>query len=132
MSAELLYPELSFKLVGLAMELFNKIGYGMPEKYYQKAYAELLTRESINYQKELYVNLSFEGLPLTKHFLDFKIEDKIVIEFKVRHRLGYVHIKQVTAYLKATGCELAILIYFTPEGIKYRRIINSAQKYGRN
>jgi GxxExxY protein len=55
----------------------------------------------------------------------YSICGKIVVELKVRPRLGYTHIKQVMDYLKTIGCKLAILIYFTRDGVKYRRVINS-------
>lgn len=57
--------------------------------------------------------------------MDFVIDNKIVVEFKVRPRLGYIDIKQVLNYLKVGGFKLAIIIYFTNSGIKYRRIVNS-------
>ena len=57
--------------------------------------------------------------------MDFVVDNKLVVELKVRPRLGYIHIKQVMNYLKVTGYKLALLIYFTKEGVKYRRIINT-------
>lgn len=69
--------------------------------------------------------MNYEGKPITKLFLDFLIEDKIVVEFKVLPKIGYIHIDQVMGYLKATNKKLAILIYFTKDGIKFRRILNS-------
>jgi len=56
---------------------------------------------------------------------DFLVDNKIIIELKVRPRIGYVHIKQLLAYLKMTELKLAIIIYFTQDGVKYRRIVNS-------
>lgn len=53
------------------------------------------------------------------------IENKVLAELKVRPKLGYAHIKQIVDYLKSTGYKLAILIHFTRDGVKYRRILNS-------
>lgn len=39
---DLIYPELSYKLVGLAYNVFNELGHGHLEKIYQKAYAKEL------------------------------------------------------------------------------------------
>jgi len=33
---DLIYPELSFKIVGCAFDVFNSIGFGHLEKVYQK------------------------------------------------------------------------------------------------
>lgn len=43
----------------------------------------------------------------------------------VVHKLGYSQAKQVIGYLKITGIKLGILIYFTKEGVKYRRVLNA-------
>jgi hypothetical protein len=40
--------------------------------------------------------------------------------------MGYIHAKQTLGYLKAGGIKLGILIYFTRDGVKYRRILNSS------
>ncbi len=127
-SGYLLYPELSYQIVGAAFTVFNKCGYGMPEKYYQHCFSEELKKLHISHQREKYVMLKYGDVPLSKYFLDFIIDGKIVVEIKVRPHTGYIHIKQVTAYLKATQCPLAILIYFTRDGVKYRRIINTPNK----
>ena len=36
---DLVYPELSYKIVGVLFEVYNEIGPGHHEKYYQKAIA---------------------------------------------------------------------------------------------
>jgi GxxExxY protein len=125
---KIIYKDLSFVIVGAAYKTFKAIGYGMPEKYCQGVFAEELKKLNLNFKKEFYVTLNYEGKPITKYFLDFLIEDKIVVEFKVIPKIGYVHIDQVMAYLKATNKKLAILIYFTKDGVKYRRILNSYTK----
>ena len=44
---KILYKDLSYKIVGLAMEVHNKLGYGFLEKVYEKAMMVLLRREGI-------------------------------------------------------------------------------------
>ncbi len=122
---ELIYPELSYKLVGLAFKIFNEFGYGMAEKFYQQAFAKSLAEEGFKFQREKLVRLKFLDAPIGKYFLDFVVDEKIVVELKVKPQLGYIHIKQVTSYLKSAGYHLAILIYFTRDGVKYRRILNA-------
>jgi GxxExxY protein len=122
---KVIYKDLSYAIVGAAYKTFKAIGYGMPEKYCQAAFAEELKKLGLKFEKEFYVTLNYEGKPVMRLFLDFLIDDKIVVEFKVVPKMGYVHIDQVMGYLKATNKKLAILLYFTKEGIKYRRILNS-------
>ena len=124
MKVELAYPELSYKLVGLAFKVFNDLGYGRPEKFYQRAYGKLLEIEKISFKKEQLIPLIYQNSLIGKYFLDFVVDEKVVIELKTRPNIGYTHIKQVVGYLKSGGYGLAILIYFTRDGVKYRRIVN--------
>lgn len=123
---EAIFPLLSYKIIGLAFKVFNEAGYGFPEKYYQKAFSILLDKEKIPYTKELCIKLRFADMDAGKYFADFAIDDKIIIELKVRPSIGYTNIKQVIGYLKAGNYRLAMLIYFTRTGVKYRRVLNSA------
>src|ERR1043166_2482808 len=107
MEDKYLYKDLSRKLVGAAFNVFNNSGFGMPEKYLQTAYAEELKSLNLQFQREYYLTLKYQDKAITKHFADFRVEEKIIVELKVRPYLGYVHIKQVQAYLIASGDKLA-------------------------
>ena len=120
-----LYPELSYQLVGAAFRVCNELGLGQKEKYYQRAFAAELQKLGLNFIREQIVNLIYDSQIIGKYILDFVVENKIVVELKVRPQLGYTHVRQVRAYLKNTSLKLAILIYFTKDGVKQRRIINS-------
>lgn len=120
----LIYPKLSYQLIGLAFRVYNQLGYGYQEKYYQRALACELEKEKIKYIKEKQVKLKYDDKDIGKYFLDFIIEDKIIIELKVASEFRYRYLRQVLEYLGETNKKLAILIYFTKEGVRYRRIIN--------
>jgi len=121
---KIVYKDLSYQLIGAAYKVYNSLGFGLQEKYYQRAYEKELQKLSIPYKKELKVDLNYDGDKIGQYFLDFLIDDKIIIELKVVPRLRHVHIKQVLEYLKVLKKQLAILIFFTDEGVKYRRILN--------
>jgi GxxExxY protein len=82
----------------------------------------------ISYIKEKEIKLYYNGQCIGKYFLDFIIEDKIILELKVVPFIQQIHIKQVLEYLRATNKRLAILIYFTNSGVIYKRIVNPNYK----
>lgn len=45
--AELFYPKLSYEVVGALYEVYNAIGSGYQEKYYQKALAKELEEKKL-------------------------------------------------------------------------------------
>lgn len=128
MIQKLIYPELSYKLIGLAFRIYNQLGYGYQEKYYQRAYEHELKKECIVFEKERMVKINYDGECIGKYFLDFIIENKIVIELKIASEFRYKYIRQVLEYLAETKAKLAILIYFTKDGVRYRRIVNPKVK----
>lgn len=127
-SKELIYPELSYKLIGIAFKIYNSLGFGLQEKYYQRAFEKELSSMSIPYEREMMVDLNYNGEKIGKYFLDFLVEEKIILELKIAPRLRQIHIKQVFEYLKVLNKKLAILIFFTDQGVRYRRIINPNYK----
>lgn len=125
---KVIYKDLSYTIIGVAYKTFKATGYGMPEKYCQGVFAEELNKAGLKFEKELAAALSYEGKIITKYYLDFMIEDSVIVELKVRPKIGYTHIDQVMGYLEATNKKLAILIYFTKDGVKFRRVLNSYHK----
>ena len=77
---DLLYPELSFKINGVLFEMSKQLGGGHQEKYYQKAIKIGLIKAELKSQEQVYVPLKFDNQVVGKYFLDFLVEDKIVIE----------------------------------------------------
>lgn len=120
----ILYPELSYQIVGIAYKVYNTLGFGHQEKYYQKAFEQELNMSATPYERERYVQVEYSGVPIGKYFLDFIIRDKVIVELKVGNVSWRVPIKQVLGYLRTVNAQLAIIIVFTQSGVLYKRIIN--------
>ncbi len=125
LTKELVFPGLSYKIIGASFKVFNELGWGLPEKDYQNALSKELKEAEINFKQEVYIPLQYKSLNIGRYFADFIIEDKVLLELKVVPKLGYTHSKQILTYLRISGIKLGILLYFTKEGVKYRRILNS-------
>ena len=127
---DLLYPDLSYKIIGAAFTVYNELGWGHREAVYQRAFAKTLDELGIAFTREHPVTTSYHGVIVGRAFLDFIVEGKVVVELKVIPKMGYVHINQVVAYLTGTHLPLAILIYFLKDGVRYRRIIRRGEENG--
>jgi len=119
--SKIIYKELSYKIVGILYEVYNELGSGYQEKYYQRAVSLKLDREKIKHQDQIPIELIIEGKSIG---LDSWIEDKIILELKVGNRLYPRDYRQVRAYLKKFNLGLGILALFSKEGVKYERILN--------
>ena len=124
---DLVYPELSYEIIGCAYEVFDGLGAGHSEKTYQKAFAIELKRKSILFKEQVYYAVKFKDEVVGKGFLDFEVDGKIIVELKKNVHFSKVHLEQVLNYLKISKLKLGILITFTNDGIKHKRIININQ-----
>ena len=120
---ELVYPELSYKIVGILFDVHKRLGGQFEEKYYQRAVEKLLQENKIKYEKELKVNISFNDDKIGRYFLDFLIDDKIVLELKTVPKLLPIYFRQVRSYLRVKKLELGILANFRGNSLTYKRIL---------
>lgn len=121
---DLIFPELSYKIIGILFEVYNEMGYGYQEKYYQKAISDRLKETSLFFREQVPVRITFNDNKIGQYFLDFVIENKIVIEIKKMDKFLKGNIDQTYAYLKSTKLKLGILVNFTKKGLQYKRIVN--------
>ena len=121
---DLLFPELSFKIVGCAYEVFNELGPGHTEKNYQKAFTVIFEERKIQFKEQVYYPLKFKDRIIGRGFLDFLVEESIIVELKKDETFSKTHIDQVLNYLKLSNLKLAILLNFTKQGVKFKRIVN--------
>lgn len=123
--SKVIYPELSYKIVGILFEVHTALGNRYQEKYYQRAVEVKLKKEKIPYAREIAVDLMMDGEKIGKYFLDFLIDDKIIVELKVKSALVKNDFKQISAYLKASNLKLGLLVNFYGNSVEYKRILNS-------
>lgn len=121
---DLLYPELSYKIVGCSYEVFKGIGFGHREIVYQRAMAEVFRERNITFKEQVSYPLQFRKKIICRNYLDFVVEGKVIVELKKNFHFSKAHIDQVVGYLKYSGLSLAILINFGPQGVTFKRFVN--------
>lgn len=121
---DLVYPDLSFKIVGVLLNVYGQLGYGLYEKAYQKAVAIGLHKENLKFIEQLYAPIIFEGVVVSKNYLDFVVEGSVALELKRGDKFVKAHIDQLYNYLVAHNLKLGILVYFGPQQLHYKRILN--------
>ena len=120
----LIYPELSYKILGTLFKVHSKLGSSYPERYYQRAIEQELKTQKVEFEREVPVDVKYEGEKLGKHLLDFVIENKIILETKTELKITPDFIGQVISYLKSAKLPLGIIANFRTQSLIYRRILN--------
>lgn len=121
---DLIYKDLCYQLLGIAFEVHNALGNNLREKTYADALEEILKQEKIAYQREFYYPLKVRSKVIGKRFFDFIINDQIILELKVGNNNFREAYSQIFEYLKSSGMKLGLVIRFTNNGVKYKRIPN--------
>lgn len=124
MRKDIVYPELSYKIMGCCFEVFRSAGSGHRERYYENALKQELQNKKIRYQTQVYCPSSYKGQTIGKNYLDFLIEDKIILELKVSEHYKKAYLDQVLSYLKYSKLKLGIIATFTRNGVESYRVVN--------
>lgn len=120
---QLLYEEVSRQIIGIAFKVFNALGYGVREQFLHRAFGAEFSNAKLEYQHEVTVPLTYAGTRIGTYRLDFVVRDCVVVEIKVAPFVQRIHVRQVLEYLRATKKRLALLIFFTPDGVRMKRVI---------
>ncbi len=119
----ILYKDLSYQIIGLAMEVHRKLGYGFLEKVYENSLMILFRREGIRSEQQYPIKVYFEGEVVGNYVADILIEDKIIIELKCVEKINNIHKAQALNYLNATRMRLAIILNFAKDKLQYERLV---------
>ncbi len=122
--SEIIYKDLSFQIVGLAMEVHRQLGYGFLEKVTENALRILFRNNGIQVKTQHPITVRFEGEVVRQYYADMLIEDKIILELKVAERISSAHKAQALNYLKGTGLKLAMILNFGPKKLESHRVVN--------
>ena len=121
---DLLYPDLCYQIVGILFEVWKNLGSGHKEKFYGKAAAREFKIKGLKFQEQLPAKINYKKENLGIYYFDFLIEDKIVLETKVKNFFSKKDIDQLYSYLKVKGLQLGIVAHFTNTGVKFKRVVN--------
>lgn len=121
---DLLYPDISYRIIGCAFDVYNNLGGGHHERFYQRALSKAFQENGLEHKEQVYFPLRYHDKIVGRQFLDFIVEGKIVVEIKKGGRYSKRHIDQVLEYLKLSKIKLAILINFDNQAVSFKRIVN--------
>ena len=125
---DLILPELSYQIVGSLFEVSNELGVGFQEKYYYRAIKLPLEKRGLRVKTQVYLPVEFQDSKLGSYFLDFLIDDKVVLELKIGGRFKRADFDQIQAYLHATSTPLGILARINKDGeVIYHRVLPRMQ-----
>ena len=114
---------LTYKIIGAAMAVHNRIGPGFKEEIYEKALFLECEKIGLIAARQVPAPVIDDGNEVGLFYLDLLIDGQVVVEVKaLSHMLTNDELAQVINYLKATGAEVGLLINFGRRKLEFRRV----------
>lgn len=120
--------ELSYKIIGVAIELHKNIGAGLLESAYEAALTYDLRELGFDVKQQVAMPFVYKDVKQDIGYrIDLLVENKVIIEIKSVENLAPVHFAQTLTYLKLSGIKLGLLINFNTKTLKegIHRIVNN-------
>lgn len=120
----IIYPDESYRIIGICMEVHNELGPGFLEIVYKDALEYEFKKAGIPYEREKHYLVHYKDTVLAHQFFaDFVVYDKINLEVKGCSKLTDDFTAKCINYLKVSGNKLSLLVNFGEMKLNYKRIL---------
>ena len=120
--------ELSYKIIGAALEIHKEVGPGLLESAYEAALAFELNQLGLEVKQQTPMPFVYKDIKQEICYrTDLIVNNQIIIEIKSVETILPVHFAQTLTYLKLSGLKLGLLINFNTKTLKsgIHRIVNN-------
>lgn len=117
MDTNLLHKDLTELIIKAFYNVYNKLGYGFLEKVYENSMMIELNEVGLRCERQKQIEVFYKNKNVGEYFADLIVNDLIIIELKAAENICPEHEAQLINYLRATNCEVGLLLNFgkTPQ-----------------
>lgn len=110
--------DLTYKVIGCAIEVQKHLGPGLLESVYEKCFARELELKGLGHKRQLWAPLEYNGMRLQAELrLDFMVEDILCVELKAIEDLCSIHHVTLLTYMRLLQKPKGVLINFNCSNI---------------
>jgi len=120
---ELLYKELTERVIKALYEVFSNLGPGLNEVIYKRALKDELGRGKVKFKAEIEIPVFYKKKQLGSQRIDLVIDEKVILELKSKSALEPLDEAQIITYLKSSGYRIGILVNFGSKKLEFKRFI---------
>lgn len=122
------HQELTKSIIGIYYNVYNELGFGFLEKVYHKALLIELKNNGYKIDSEKKVNVYYKNEIVGEYIPDIIVNDSVIVELKCVEYLTDIHENQLLNYLKATDCEVGLILNFGKDPQFIRKIFTNDLK----
>lgn len=108
--------------------MYNQLGYGFLEKVYVNALLIELEKFHLPVKTQCPLRVFYDEKIIGEYFADLLVNEVVIVEVKAAKALTLDHEAQLLNYLKATDCEVGLLLNFGPKAEFKRKAFDNARK----
>jgi GxxExxY protein len=124
----LLHQELTDVIIRTFYEVYNELGYGFLEKVYQNSLYLELKNKGYKVEAQKKINVYYKGTEVGEYFADLIVENAVILELKAADGIVKDFENQILNYLRATDCEVGLLLNFGKKPEFKRKIYENNRK----
>ncbi|MBB5333925.1 GxxExxY protein [Chryseobacterium koreense] len=125
---EMTENELSYAIIGAALEVHRTLGVGLLESAYEAALLYELEKLGFQVRTQVYQPTIYKETQIDKAYrIDMIVEEKVIVENKSVHEIHPTDFLRTKTYLKLSGIKLGLIINFNSALLKngIHRVVNN-------
>jgi GxxExxY protein len=111
-NSDFLHKELTEAIISAAYTVHNTLGYGFAEKIYENALFVELKKGCFDVKQQTPLTVLYGGIVVGDYVTDLVVNDAVIVEVKAVKQMTSEHETQLLNYLRATKCEVGLLLNF--------------------
>jgi len=120
---EILYQDLTGRIIGVCLEVHHELGHGFLESVYENALVIALRDSGLKVERQVRFDVRFRNQNVGDFVADLLVDNTVIVEIKAAGQLRPEHEAQVLNYLKATGIRVGLLVNFGKPKMEIKRFI---------
>ena len=120
----LLFEDLTYKIIGAALEVYKVIGFGFAQDVYEKALLKEFDLRGIPARSNCRIQISYKGNTIPCYLPNILVDDKVIVELQVNEQYCPGNRYDIINYLKVTGLKVGLIINFGRDGCKPKRFVH--------
>ena len=110
--------ELTYNIIGCAIEVHKALGPGLLESIYEKCLKRELGLKNLTVRSQIKVPIQYKGMNLEADLrLDLLVEELVIVEIKAVEALNAIYEAQILSYMRLLEKPKGVLLNFCSKNI---------------
>ena len=121
--SNIIYKELSDKIIGCAITVHKIVGPGFLENVYEQSLCVELKFNNIPFMRQKIYSVFYKGFVVGKYLTDIVVDNKVIVELKSVPHINRNMEAQLLNYLHVSKIHVGYVINFRNSIIEFKRFV---------